>query len=68
MGLLNRLFGKKQFQLVEVVELTSLEIFANAVAQVRAIIQQNALPALGSNPDEFKKEAWNIIFELVIFS
>ena len=68
MGLLDHLFGKKQFQLVEVIELTSMEIFANSMAQVRAIIQQNAIPALGSNPNRFNKEAWDIILDLMVFS
>lgn len=68
MGVLDRLFGKKQFQLVEVVEFTSMEIFTNSVAQVRAIIRQNAIPTLGSDPDELNKEAWNIVLELMAFS
>lgn len=68
MGLFDRLFGKKQFDLVEIVELTSMEIFANSIAQVRAIIRQNAIPTLGSNPDQLNKEAWDIILELVAFS
>jgi len=59
---------EKQFQLVEVVELTSIDIFANSVAQVRAIIQQNAIPTLGSSPDKFKKEAGILLLELVILS
>lgn len=54
--------------LVEVVELTSVEIFANSIAQVRAIVRQNAIPTLGSNPDELKNEAWDIIIELIAFS
>jgi hypothetical protein len=68
MRLFDHLFGKKQFDLVEVVELTSVEIFANSAAQVRAIVRENDLPTLGSNPDELNKEAWDIILELVAFS
>jgi hypothetical protein len=68
MGLLDRLFGKKQLQLVEVVELTSAEVSTNCIAQVRAIIRQNILSTLGSNPDEFNKEAWNIVLELMALS
>ena len=59
---------EKLFLLVEVVELTSIDIFANSVAQVRAIIQQNAISTLGSSPDKFNKEAGILLLELVIFS
>jgi hypothetical protein len=76
MGLLDRFFGKKQphlaekqLQLAEVVELTSLAVMANCTTQVRAIIHQNTmLPTLGSNPDEFNKDAWDIVLELIAFS
>ena len=59
---------EKLFLLVEVVELTSIDIFANSVAQVRAIIQQNAISTLGSSPDKFNKEAGILLLELVILS
>jgi hypothetical protein len=68
MGLLDRFFGKKQLQLVEVVELTSVELMAHCVGQVRAIIRENTFPTLGSNPDEFNTEAWYIVLELMAFS
>ncbi len=59
---------KESVQLVEVVELTSVNIFANSVAQVRALIQQKAISTLGSNRDEFTNESWELLFELVAYS
>lgn len=68
MRLLDRLVGKKQFQLVEVVELTSVDIFTNSLAQVRALIRQNAIPTLGANVDKLTAEAWDMILEFMEFS
>jgi hypothetical protein len=67
-GTVDRLSGEKQFLLLELVELTSIDIFTNSVAQVRAIIRQNVMPTLGSDADDLNKEAWDIILELMAFS
>jgi hypothetical protein len=76
MGPLDRFFGRKKFQPVEeqissfimVAEFTSIEIFTNSVTQVRDIIRQNVISTLGSKPDEFNKDAWDIVIELIVFS
>jgi hypothetical protein len=76
MGPLDRFFDRKKFQPVEeqissfimVAEFTSIEIFTNSVTQVRDIIRQNVISTLGSKPDEFNKDAWDIVLELIVFS
>lgn len=67
MKLLNSLFGKKQLQLRDVVELTSEEIFRNSLGQVRTLIQQNVISELGSDPAVFTQKAWTIVLELMVF-
>jgi hypothetical protein len=68
MGMLDRLFGRR-VPLGEVVELTSISLFGNAVAQARGLIQAEALPeALGTDPQALNQTAWDLVLELVAFS
>lgn len=69
MGLFDRFLKRKSLTLLEVVELTSVEIFANAVSIVRGLIDSKSfVDVLGANPDRFNKAAWEIVMEIVVLS
>jgi len=65
---LEALKQKKSLTLIEAMDLTSAEMFIEAVAKVRAIIREGLFKeVLGENPDAFNKEAWHLVEELMIF-
>jgi len=58
----------EQFQLGEVVEFTSMMIFANCLGCVRGIINNNGIPVLGSDPDDLNKDARELLLEFIALS
>lgn len=69
MGLIDKFFGKKSMSFVEVVELTSVDMFANALSQVESLIENNVFSSvLGTDPKKFNKAAYDLVVDLMSFS
>lgn len=68
MEFLDRLLGTKNLTLAAVVEETSLHIFGNSVAQIRALMRSKAIETLGDEPDQLNDHGWILFQELIVFS